>query len=83
MQALLDGAPYTATGLPPYFVHAGGSFANGGAMRISPLAVALFNSSTTKCRVGSEVVPEEESGASDSDFIDAHLLRSACAEAVS
>jgi poly(ADP-ribose) glycohydrolase ARH3 len=40
MQATLDGVPAQATGLQPHFPFPGGSFANGGAMRISPLALA-------------------------------------------
>lgn len=40
MEATLRGVPPEETGLPPHFGFAGGSFANGGAMRISPLAVA-------------------------------------------
>mmetsp|Transcript_29870 Transcript_29870/g.69484 ORF Transcript_29870/g.69484 Transcript_29870/m.69484 type:complete len:422 (-) Transcript_29870:146-1411(-) len=43
MAATLSGVPATSTGLPPYFPYPGGSFANGGAMRISPLAIAYRN----------------------------------------
>lgn len=37
---MLDGVPIEETGLPPHFPFEGGSFANGGAMRISFLAIA-------------------------------------------
>lgn len=40
MQATLNGVPVEATGLQPHFPFPGGSFANGGAMRISPLGLA-------------------------------------------
>ena len=40
MQEVLDGVPINETGLPPHFPFVVGSFANGGAMRISPLAIA-------------------------------------------
>lgn len=40
MQQVLDGVPVELTGLPPHFPFEGGSFANGGAMRIAPLAIA-------------------------------------------
>lgn len=40
MQSTLDGVPIEERGLPPHFPFRGGSFANGGAMRISPLAIA-------------------------------------------
>ncbi|CAE7234328.1 ADPRS [Symbiodinium pilosum] len=42
--ACLEGVPVERTGLPPYFRFEGGSFANGGAMRISPLGLAYRNS---------------------------------------
>jgi ADP-ribosylglycohydrolase len=42
-KASLDGVSADETGLPPYFGFPGGSFANGGAMRISPLAIAYRN----------------------------------------
>lgn len=38
-----DGAAASSTGLPPHFPFPGGSFANGGAMRISPLGIAFRN----------------------------------------
>jgi len=82
MQGLLDGAPYTDTGLPPFFAHEGGSFANGGAMRISPLAIALCNSSTSKSRANSGATLEEGPGAFDSAILDSSILRASCAEAV-
>lgn len=40
MQATRDGVPAQKSGLPPHFPYAAGSFANGGAMRIAPLAIA-------------------------------------------
>jgi poly(ADP-ribose) glycohydrolase ARH3 len=43
MAAILGGADYRSTGYPPHFPFEDGSFANGGAMRISPLAVAFRN----------------------------------------
>lgn len=43
--ACLAGVPVEKTGLPPYFRFEGGSFANGGAMRISPLALAYRHAS--------------------------------------
>jgi len=50
MQRILDGVSYTETGVPPYFPFADGSFANGGAMRISPLAVAYRHASPSDLR---------------------------------
>mmetsp|Transcript_44271 Transcript_44271/g.90369 ORF Transcript_44271/g.90369 Transcript_44271/m.90369 type:complete len:387 (+) Transcript_44271:235-1395(+) len=41
--ATLAGVPAAATGLPPHFPFPGGSFANGGAMKISLLAIAFRN----------------------------------------
>mmetsp|Transcript_117965 Transcript_117965/g.334536 ORF Transcript_117965/g.334536 Transcript_117965/m.334536 type:complete len:371 (+) Transcript_117965:3-1115(+) len=43
MQAVLNGTPAEEAGLPPHFPFEGGSFANGGAMRISPLGIAYRN----------------------------------------
>jgi len=37
---ILDGVSASETGLPPRFPFPGGSFANGGAMRISPVGIA-------------------------------------------
>lgn len=45
MEAVLDGVSIEETGLPPYFPFPGGSFANGGAMRISLLALPYRNAS--------------------------------------
>ena len=45
MEAVLDGVPIEETGLPPHFPFPGGSFANGGAMRISLLALPYRNAS--------------------------------------
>lgn len=50
MKATLDGVSVDETGLPPIFPYPGGSFANGGAMRISPLAIAYRNASATVLR---------------------------------
>lgn len=49
-QAILDGVSAEDTGLPPYFPFPGGSFANGGAMRISPLAIAYRNADQASLR---------------------------------
>mmetsp|Transcript_34061 Transcript_34061/g.43939 ORF Transcript_34061/g.43939 Transcript_34061/m.43939 type:complete len:423 (-) Transcript_34061:101-1369(-) len=43
LDAILRGVDYRITGKPPYFPFPDGSFANGGAMRISPLAIAYRN----------------------------------------
>jgi len=40
LECTLEGMSPAETGLPPNFPFQGGSFANGGAMRISPLAIA-------------------------------------------
>lgn len=45
LKAVLDGVSIEETGLPPYFPFSGGSFANGGAMRISLLALPYRNAS--------------------------------------
>lgn len=46
MSLVLEGTvPISQTGLPPHFPFKGGSFANGGAMRIAPLAIAYRNAS--------------------------------------
>lgn len=50
MNAILNGEDYTATGSPPFFPFEGGSFANGGMMRISPLAIAFRNAPTDLLR---------------------------------
>lgn len=39
----LAGVPASETGLPPNFPFPGGSFANGGAMRIAPVGIAYRN----------------------------------------
>jgi len=43
MQATLEGVSPNETGLPPFFPFPDGSFANGGAMRISPVGIACHN----------------------------------------
>jgi len=43
MQCVLDGIDYRETGLPPHFPFQGGSYANGGMMRIAPLGIAFRN----------------------------------------
>ncbi|CAE7316565.1 Tbl3 [Symbiodinium sp. CCMP2456] len=48
--ACLAGVAVEKTGLPPYFRFEGGSFANGGAMRISPLALAYRHASPETLR---------------------------------
>ena len=48
--ACLAGVAVEKTGLPPYFRFEGGSFANGGAMRISPLALAYRHASQAALR---------------------------------
>jgi len=71
MQAVLDGTDYQVTGLPPHFAFPGGSFANGGAMRISPLALAfrncgdpaLFRAAVAEAIRSSHVHPEAVDGA--------------------
>jgi len=40
MKRVSEGVSINATGFPPHFPFEGGSFANGGAMRIAPLAIA-------------------------------------------
>lgn len=50
LDAILKGADYKVTGQPPFFPFQGGSFANGGAMRISPLAIAYRNASSEVLR---------------------------------
>jgi len=65
MQATLDGVAVEDTGLQPHFPFPGGSFANGGAMRISPLGIAYRDASplvlrdaVTKAILGSHRHPE-------------------------
>lgn len=50
LQNILDGVPVDQTGLPPFFTFPGGSYANGGAMRIPPLAIAYRNADATSLR---------------------------------
>ena len=50
MQLVTEGVPIQDTGLPPHFPFAGGSFANGGAMRIAPLAIAYRNADADQLR---------------------------------
>jgi len=54
MQATLEGVPVEQTGLPPIFPFDGGSFANGGAMRISLLAIAYRNAPASVLRFAVE-----------------------------
>jgi uncharacterized membrane protein len=54
LDAVLKGVDYQITGQPPYFPFAGGSFANGGAMRISPLAISFRNASSDVLRAACE-----------------------------
>jgi len=46
----LEGVPARETGLPPNFPFPGGSFANGGAMRIAPVGIAYRNADATTLR---------------------------------
>lgn len=50
MQAVINGTPVSESGLPPHFPFPGGSFANGGGMRISLLPVAYRNASPVVLR---------------------------------
>lgn len=50
MQSVLNGVSYTESGLPPHFPFRGGSFANGGAMRISALAIPFRSASAAQLR---------------------------------
>jgi poly(ADP-ribose) glycohydrolase ARH3 len=52
-----NGVDYKATGLPPNFPFPGGSFANGGAMRIAPIGIC-FRSATQPafCRAVEEAI---------------------------
>jgi ADP-ribosylglycohydrolase len=71
MQAILDGTSHQVTGLPPHFPFPKGSFANGGAMRISPLAIAyrhctdraVFRLAVSEAIKSSHVHPEAVDGA--------------------
>uniref|UniRef100_A0A7S3BID2 ADP-ribosylhydrolase ARH3 n=1 Tax=Haptolina ericina TaxID=156174 RepID=A0A7S3BID2_9EUKA len=54
MRAVIDGASINVTGLPPHFPFDGGSFANGGAMRISPLAIAYRDANPRSLRTAVE-----------------------------
>lgn len=54
MRATLDGVNVDDVGVPPHFPFEGGSFANGGAMRISPLAIAYRNADFAVLRRGVE-----------------------------
>lgn len=50
MLKVLDGVPADVVGLPPHYPFPGGSFANGGGMRISPLAIACRNADAAALR---------------------------------
>jgi poly(ADP-ribose) glycohydrolase ARH3 len=54
MQLVHEGVPIEKTGLPPHFPFAGGSFANGGAMRIAPLAIAYREADAAQLRIAVE-----------------------------
>eukprot|EP00928_Gymnodinium_smaydae_P089395 TRINITY_DN73368_c0_g1_i1.p1 TRINITY_DN73368_c0_g1~~TRINITY_DN73368_c0_g1_i1.p1 ORF type:complete len:415 (-),score=43.28 TRINITY_DN73368_c0_g1_i1:106-1221(-) len=56
MKATLDGVSADETGLPPWFPFPGGSFANGGAMRISPLGIACRSALWGEAELRSAVV---------------------------
>lgn len=49
-EMMRDGGDYRKSGLPPHFPYAGGSFANGGAMRIWPLGIAFRSASSSDLR---------------------------------
>merc|ERR1712176_1709598 len=46
----MGGVGYRVTGRPPHFDFAGGSFANGGAMRIWPLGIAFRHAPALEMR---------------------------------
>lgn len=50
MAATLKGVSAEEVALPPHFPYPGGSFANGGAMRISPLGIACHSATSSKLR---------------------------------
>ena len=50
MDQVLRGVPAAEAGLPPHFAFEGGSFANGGAMKISLLAIAYRNAPAAELR---------------------------------
>lgn len=54
MQKVSEGVPIEETGLPPHFPFAGGSFANGGGMRIAPLAIAYRDADAAQLRAAVE-----------------------------
>mmetsp|Transcript_43497 Transcript_43497/g.114758 ORF Transcript_43497/g.114758 Transcript_43497/m.114758 type:complete len:670 (-) Transcript_43497:250-2259(-) len=54
MEAILAGADYRTTGAPPHFPFEGGSFANGGAMRASPLGIAFRSAPSQLLRRAAE-----------------------------
>ncbi|KAK3245230.1 hypothetical protein CYMTET_45191 [Cymbomonas tetramitiformis] len=54
MGAIIQGEPARKTGLPPYFPFAGGSFANGGAMKISLLSIPYRNAQPPVLRTAVE-----------------------------
>lgn len=54
LQDVMDGVDYKITGLPPYFAFDGGSFANGGAMRASPLGIAFRSASMAQMHRAAE-----------------------------
>jgi poly(ADP-ribose) glycohydrolase ARH3 len=51
MARVLEGIPYKEAAMPPHFPFPGGSFANGGAMRIAPLGVAFRNAAPAVIRM--------------------------------
>lgn len=70
MKHIEQGTSYLVSGLPPCFPFPGGSYANGGAMRISPLALVLRHANPTLLRqacelaiISSHVHPEAVDGA--------------------
>ena len=54
--SILRGIPIDETGLPPIFPFEGGSFANGGGMRISPVAISYLHAEPDVLRSAVEKV---------------------------
>lgn len=86
LEAVLKGEDYRLTGKPPYFPFKDGSFANGGAMRISPLAIAFRNADDAVFRRAcaeairsSHVHPEAIDGAVVQATAVRRALRTRCA----
>jgi len=72
---LFDGVDYKVTGLPPYFPYQDGSFANGGAMRISGLGIAFRNA-------GRDVFRRAVAEAIQSSHVHPEAVDGACVQAM-